>query len=49
VEPLIALYEQHMAREEGELLPMAQRLLSDEALERVGQAMRQRRGIAAIE
>ena len=48
VEPLIALYEQHMAREESELLPMAQRLLSDEALEQVGKAMRERRGIAAL-
>lgn len=45
VAPLITLYEQHMAREEAELLPMASRLLSDLALDRVGRAMRERRGI----
>jgi len=48
VKPFIALYERHIAREDSELLPMAQRLLADEALERVGQAMRERRGITAI-
>lgn len=48
VEPLIALYEQHIEREEKELLPMAARLLSDAALEGVGRAMRERRGIAAV-
>ena len=46
VMPLVALYGQHMAREEAELLPMAARLLSDPALESVGRAMRERRGIA---
>lgn len=46
VEALAGLYERHIAREEGELLPMAARLLSDEDLERVGRAMRKRRGIA---
>jgi len=45
VMPLVALYGQHMAREEAELLPMAARLLSDPALESVGRAMRERRGI----
>jgi len=49
VEPFITLYEQHIAREESELLPMAARLLGDEALDRVGQAMRERRGIPAID
>lgn len=48
VEPLIALYERHIAREESELLPMAARLLSDAALEGVGRAMRERRGIAPV-
>lgn len=47
VEPLITLYERHIDREEKELLPMAARLLSDDALEVVGRAMRERRGIAA--
>ena len=45
VEAFIALYERHIAREEHELLPMAHRLLSDDALDRVGRAMRERRGI----
>ena len=46
VEPFIALYARHMAREESELLPMAARLLDDAALNTVGKAMRERRGIA---
>jgi hemerythrin-like domain-containing protein len=46
VMPLVDLYALHMAREEAELLPMATRLLSDEALDSVGRAMRERRGIA---
>lgn len=45
VMPLVAMYEQHIAREESELLPLAARLLSDRALESVGRAMRERRGI----
>ncbi len=45
VNPLIALYERHIAREETELLPMAARLLSDAELERIGRAMRLRRGV----
>ncbi len=44
--PLVELYEQHIAREEAELLPMAARVLSDSALESIGRAMRERRGIA---
>jgi len=47
IEPLITLYERHIEREEKELLPMAARLLSDDALDAVGRAMRERRGIAA--
>ena len=47
VDPFIALQERHLALEERELLPMAQRLLGDDALQQIGQAMRQRRGIAA--
>lgn len=47
VEPLVTLYERHIAREEKELLPMAARLLGDDALAGVGRAMRERRGIAA--
>ena len=41
----VAHYERHIAREEAELLPLAARLLDDRALDRVGQAMRQRRGV----
>jgi len=47
VESFITLHERHIAREGRELLPMAHRLLTDEALAQVGQAMRLRRGIAA--
>lgn len=43
----IALYEQHIAREESELLPMAGRLLSDVELDRIGRAMRARRGLTS--
>ena len=46
VEALVGLYERHIEREEGELLPMAARLLSEDDLARVGRAMRERRGLA---
>jgi hemerythrin-like domain-containing protein len=46
VEALVTLYERHIAREESELLPMASRLLDGETLERIGRAMRERRGIS---
>jgi hemerythrin-like domain-containing protein len=36
-------YAGHIAIEEGELLPMAERLLGDDALRRMGAAMRERR------
>jgi hemerythrin-like domain-containing protein len=45
---LVDLYERHLQREEDELLPMAERLLSDEQLEQLGRAMRERRGIDPI-
>lgn len=45
VDAFVELYERHIAREEDELLPMAGRLLSDEELDRLGRAMRERRGI----
>jgi hemerythrin-like domain-containing protein len=44
----VRLYEQHIAREEAELLPMATRLLSDIELDRIGLAMRSRRGVVAV-
>lgn len=49
VAAFVNLYERHIAREEAELLPMARRLLSDGELDRVGHAMRLRRGIAPTE
>ncbi|MCC7326871.1 MAG: hemerythrin domain-containing protein [Burkholderiales bacterium] len=38
-------YQRHIAREEQELLPMAARLLESSVLSRIGEAMRQRRGM----
>lgn len=50
VEVLVNLYQGHIAREESELLPMAERLLSDDDLAQIGRAMRERRKIGgAIE
>jgi hemerythrin-like domain-containing protein len=46
VEALVTLYEAHIAREEGELLPLAARWLSGAPLEAIGRAMRERRGVA---
>lgn len=43
------LYERHIAREESELLPMAQRLLSDAELDRIGLAMRTRRAVSSAQ
>jgi hemerythrin-like domain-containing protein len=48
VEALVVSYEQHIAREEAELLPMAARLLGDDVQDNIGRAMRARRGIAAV-
>lgn len=45
VEAFVGLYERHIERENTELLPMAARLLSDDALAAVGRAMRERRNI----
>lgn len=45
VEALVGRYERHMALENGELMPMAARLLGETELARVGLAMRERRGI----
>ena len=49
VAAFVSAYAAHIEREEGELLPLAARLLDDAALERIGRAMRQRRGIAAMD
>lgn len=46
IDAFTGLYERHMKREEDELLPMAARLLGDDAIDQIGRAMRKRRGIA---
>lgn len=46
VERYAALYEAHIAREEADLLPAARQCLQADALDVVGRAMRQRRGVA---
>ena len=43
------LCQRHIEREESELLPMAARLLTNDDIARVGQAMRKRRGIAGVQ
>lgn len=42
VEAFVNLCRSHLAQEDQELLPMAERLLSDEALAQIGEGMRQR-------
>jgi len=49
VQRFVGQYERHIAREEAELLPMAARLLSDAELDRIGLAMRARRGLCAAD
>ena len=44
VQAFVGLYQRHIEREEAELLPMAGRLLDDATLDRIGLAMRLRRG-----
>jgi hypothetical protein len=45
VEAFVHLYHSHIEREQSELLPMAARLLTDEALEQVWKSMRARHGV----
>lgn len=40
-------YDHHIAREEAELLPLAARLLDGTELDRIGRAMRLRRGVGS--
>jgi hemerythrin-like domain-containing protein len=40
-----ALYTEHMEREEGTIAPMAKRIFSAEQMQKLGNAMRARRGI----
>lgn len=46
VEEFVALSQSHIERERDEVLPMASRLLTDEALAQIGDAMRARRAIS---
>lgn len=46
VEAFACLHRSHIEREQSELLPMAQRLLTDEALAQVWTSMRLRHGMA---
>ena len=48
IDSFVDLYERHAAREEKELFPMAERLLGAAELDRIGQAMRLRRGISFV-
>ncbi|MDE1947700.1 MAG: hemerythrin domain-containing protein [Burkholderiales bacterium] len=45
VEAFVGLYARHIEREEAELLPMAERLIGAAELDRIGRAMRERRGV----
>src|SRR5512138_3356128 len=45
IDAFVGMYEQHAKLEEEELLPMAARLLGTEDLDRIGRAMRLRRGV----
>ena len=49
IDGFAGLYARHIECEEQELLPMAARLLGDDELELIGRAMRERRGVAAVE
>ena len=46
VRDYVAAYQAHMAKEEGQLAPMAKRLFSVQQMEQLGTAMQRRRGIA---
>ena len=48
IDPFVSLYERHAAREEEELFPMAARLLGTQELDRIGRAMRLRRGVTSV-
>ena len=45
VEVLASHYEEHMTREDEELMPLAVRLLGESELARIGLAMGARRGV----
>lgn len=45
IDDFVAGYRAHIHKEDTELLPMAARLLGDQDLQGIGQAMRERRGL----
>lgn len=47
VDTFVSRYIQHVEFEDGELLPMAARLLGEHHIEQIGRAMRTRRGIVS--
>jgi len=49
IDEFVDAYARHIAREDDELLPMAARLLGDAELDRIGRAMRARRGLADLD
>ena len=48
-EALVAQYERHLEREDGELLPLAARVLDDAQVAALGRAMAARRGVRTTE
>ncbi|HEY4372826.1 MAG TPA: hemerythrin domain-containing protein [Burkholderiales bacterium] len=48
VEAFVSAYAAHLAYEEAEVLPMAERLLDVSQLDEIGRAMRERRGIDKV-
>ena len=48
IDVFVALYQSHIEREQLELLPMATRLLSDEALAQVARSMRKRHSVTTL-
>jgi hemerythrin-like domain-containing protein len=49
VERLVSAYTEHLQREDAELLPLAARLIDDAQWQRIGRAMRLRRGITGAD
>ena len=45
VEDFSALYREHMALEEGQIAPLAMRVLSEQQMRELGASMQERRGI----
>ena len=48
VDVFVALYRSHIEREQIELLPMAERLLTDDALDQIASSMRKRHRVTSL-